>query len=626
MHIDPSTELAQKVAVNVITEAFKAAMGTFRDAVDWFKSQNEEHDFFGTAARKYAERMEGRYDTMRIFGMNEPVPLRTIYTRVNVLGQITARHQAPIQDLQSFLNRDTRKLRPEDHTTREGIEVIDEIRKVIVLGKPGAGKTTFLKYILLQALDGNLKNQKVPIFVSLKDWSDSQLSLFDFIVKQFDICNLPESDPLIDEMLIKGKCLLLLDGFDEVSRSVDAAIQEIRDLNEKYPKNRIVLSCRIAAYSYCFEKFTEVEIADFTDREIVSFVNNWFGKGSPKATACLTDLNQNDPIKELATIPLLLTMLCLAFDETMTFPANRAELYKEALDALLKKWDSSRSVKREEIYRHLSLRRKESMFSHIAASTFEKDQYYIPQKMLEKKIAEYIRNLPEVEHETLEVDSEAILKAIEAQHGIFVERAKKIYSFSHLTFHEYFTAHYLAQNERSLESLVRNYLLKDKWREVFLLTASMLDNADPLFRLMQQRIQEYGLQKIGSFLMEIQKHAADQQSPFELGARIALAFYHILSIAPDTYAQQIALDLAFALDPRVEVCLADNNLSAQILDKAHYRQILLGSMRQQSVSYLAAVQIYLKANKLLMDCLKTECYVSPEQRKEIFDTALILPT
>lgn len=179
--------------------------------------------------------MEDRYNTMRIFGMNEPVPLRNIYTRVNILGQVTARHQATSQDLETFLAHDKRKFGPVADA-REGIEVINEIRKVIVLGKPGAGKTTFLKYILLRALDGYLEDKKVPIFISLKDWSDSQISLFDFIVKQFSICNLPEADPLIDEMLLKGKCLLLLDGFDEVSGSLDSAIQEIRDFNEKYPQ------------------------------------------------------------------------------------------------------------------------------------------------------------------------------------------------------------------------------------------------------------------------------------------------------------------------------------------------------------------------------------------------------
>ena len=38
----------------------------------------------------------------------------------------------------------------------------------------------------------------------------------------------------------------------------------------------------------------------------------------------------------------------------------------------------------------------------------------------------------------------AVLKAIEAQHGIFSQRAQRIYSFAHLTFQEYFTAQYIA--------------------------------------------------------------------------------------------------------------------------------------------------------------------------------------
>jgi predicted NACHT family NTPase len=48
-------------------------------------------------------------------------------------------------------------------------------------------------------------------------------------------------------------------------------------------------------------------------------------------------LKANKPIQELATNPLLLTLLCLVFGEAADFPANRSELYKEGLDVLLKK-------------------------------------------------------------------------------------------------------------------------------------------------------------------------------------------------------------------------------------------------------------------------------------------------
>lgn len=361
---------------------------------------------------------------------------------------------------------------------------------------------------MLQSLDGSLTKKRIPVFIGLKDWSDSNLSLLDFIIKQFDICNFPKAEPFVKEVLIRGKGLILLDGLDEVSRNVDDVIIQIRDFVDKYKDNQVVLSCRIAGYNYCFEKFTDIEIADFTDKQIETFVKNWFGKGTPKARSCWNKIRDDTSIRELASIPLLLTMLCLAFDETMDFPSNRSELYKEALDALLKKWDASRSIKRDEIYRHLSPRRKEGLLSRIAALTFEKDQYFFPQRFVEKQIGDYIQNLPEAKQESLEPDSEAILKAIEAQHGLFVERANKIYSFSHLTLQEYFTARYIVDNAAKgiLKKSIEKHLFDPRWREVFLLTAGMLDEADDFFLIMEEQVEKLKEDKVVQLLLsEVQR-------------------------------------------------------------------------------------------------------------------------
>src|SRR5438067_6287634 len=53
----------------------------------------------------------------------------------------------------------------------------------------------------------------------------------------------------------------------------------------------------------------------------------------------LTEFKKEDNkgLRDLARTPLLLTLLCLAFNETLTFPQRRVEIYEEALDALLKK-------------------------------------------------------------------------------------------------------------------------------------------------------------------------------------------------------------------------------------------------------------------------------------------------
>ena len=485
---DATEELAIKFAVSFTTELAKT---TFKGLKGWLSTEANKHDLFGTALRAYKEGADQRHDSMRIFGMDRPVPLRDIYVRVNILERATARHHATIEELEQFFQRHQRGF-GQSRETKDGIAAINELQKIIVLGKPGAGKTTFLKYLTLQALDGTLRENYLPIFVNLKEWSETQHTLLDFIVEQFDICGLPQADHFVRQNLVTGRCLLLLDGFDEVTNDVERAIREIRDFSDKYHQNHFVLSCRIAAFNYVFEHFTEVEMADFNDGQSQDLINKWFGKGSTKAALCWQKLTapENVPIKELAATPLLLTMLCITFDEVMDFPPNRAELYKEAIDALLKKWDTSRSITRDTVYKQLSLKRKELMLSRIAFHAFQDGRYFFPQRYLEQQIAAYIRGLPDAQEETLEPDSEAILKAIAAQHGLFVERAKGIYSYSHLSFQEYFTAKYIEENSGrpTPQELLREHMLDDAWQEVWQLVVGLRPQADDIVMNMRTEL------------------------------------------------------------------------------------------------------------------------------------------
>jgi predicted NACHT family NTPase len=625
---DPTTDLAEKVAANIITEVFKSSVKGVKEAKEWFKDKNAEYDIFGNAAQKYVDKVEERFNTIRILGMDKPVLLRNIYARVNILERITARHRATVEDLEKFFDRDNRSFGLV-RKSKEGIEVVNELQKFIVLGKPGAGKTTFLKYIALQAIDDNLDEQRVPIFIGLKEWSDSGIPLMDYIVDQFDICDFPDARLFVTRMLSKGKCLLLLDGFDEVSNNVEDVITQIRRFSDKYSKNQFILSCRIAAYNYYFEKFSEVEIADFTSRQIETVINNWFGKGTTKAKLFFEEIKRNKSIRELANIPLLLTLLCIAFEETMEFPPNKAELYKEALDALLKKWDASRSIKRGSIYGQLSLKRKESMFSRIAASTFEKKQYFLPQRVIEKLIASYIQNLQEAREETLELDSEAILKEIEAQHGIFVERAKRIYSFSHLTFQEYFTARYLVDNASSgtIERLINEHLITDvhddsQWREVFLLTAGMLEDADNFFLLMQERLNNFAHERLEFVLKEVQENIVKQCPPYSKLISRALALSYILQKSTSSIHYDVAK--FFYTDPSLKDSYEARSDKYTIFERAIFVTRASDLIKNISQDHLSAITPYLKASGLLMDCLNSDCYVSKNIRQNVYDNMLMV--
>ena len=170
-----------------------------------------------------------------------------------------------------------------------GLKVVENNSKLMVLGKPGAGKTTFLKHLAIQCISDNLLTDKVPIFITLKEFAETQekQSLSEYINNLFTQGKI--SIDHIKKLFISGKILWLLDGLDEVrEEDIDRVVRQIQDLFNQYANNRYVVTCRIAAREYTFEDFTEVEIADFDNNQIEGFITKWFQvKESDLAERCI---------------------------------------------------------------------------------------------------------------------------------------------------------------------------------------------------------------------------------------------------------------------------------------------------------------------------------------------------
>jgi predicted NACHT family NTPase len=262
--------------------------------------------------------------------------------------------------------------------------------------------------------------------------------------------------------------------------------------------------------------------------------------------------------KELATNPLLLTLLCLEFGESSQFPASRSELYGRGLNVLLTKWDGQRRIHRQEVYKKLSTKRKISLLGQLAMYTFDRGDYFFKQAVAEKQIGQYIENLPDAstDPEALLVDSAAVLKSIESQHGLLTARATAIYSFSHLTFHEYFTAKHILEianpdaQAAMLDQLVEHVTDK-RWREVFLLVVEQLEPADDLLQMMQRKIDgilgdDPRLQEYLTWV-EAKSESIQSNSP-----RLVRRFYYALALA---FSLDLDLDLAFARNVALDLDL-----------------------------------------------------------------------
>lgn len=467
-------EPLQVVATALIQQVFKSAWSGVTQVPQWVKDKLSVGDPFRVEASSYAVHVVSQYNSMRIIGMEQPVPLDDIYINVNIRDQRT---RQPDFDSDFWEWRASEDLVEYRQRSVPAINAVAEHEKLLVLGRPGAGKTTFLKYLAIASLRQQLKTKLLPVFVSLKEWSRTpDKKLETVLIQQFDVCNLSQPREFVKKLLRDGKCLVLLDAFDEIeAEHRSKGISQIESLIQQFPRSRFVLSCRTAANTYVFPGFTEVEIADFDDVQIQKFVRKWFD-GSV-AEKCIKELQAEDSrgLRDLARNPLLLTLLCIAYGESHSFPESRVALYEMALDALLKKWDSSRNVVRFNPYKHLTLQRKELLFGRIAATGFEHGLDIYALKDLAGAVDRFMIELAP----GTKADADDILDAIEAQHGIIVKVQPGEYRFSHLTFQEFYTGRHVVDSADStlIARVLEAHMGEPRWNEVLLIVGGLHKDA-----------------------------------------------------------------------------------------------------------------------------------------------------
>jgi hypothetical protein len=466
------------------------------------------------ASRRYLENYRARHGNLKIacVRMDKPMALEDIYTAVQLLDRADLHYFETVEALQDQYRAGGRRHFREGETQKQdGIAVTNREPYLMVLGGPGVGKSTFLRKVGLEALkqkQGAYRHPCIPVFVALQKFKTSDIRLEQLIVQEFADCGFPEPAAFTEAMLNKGRLLILLDGLDEVPLEQEAAvISQIKDFvdrhsqnqNQNQNQNRFIASCRVAAYKGGFPRFKDVAMAAFEEAQIQQFIRNWFPvdpsldrAAEQTADQCWNLLQSRDyaAAKELAQTPLLLTLLCAVYRSYRDFPKNRAQLYGEALEVLLREWAAEKRIHDEPIYKEFSMELERGLLAEIAFDSFEAQQLFFGKRQVTRQIKEFLvnnLNAPKT------LDSEQVLEAIAIQQGILVERARDAYSFSHLTFQEYLTAQHIVDNQQ-IDWLVTHHLDDDHWREVFLLVAGLMPGrkgADELLLGMERQAQTH---------------------------------------------------------------------------------------------------------------------------------------
>ena len=118
-----------------------------------------------------------RCGTMRVLDMTQPITIDSIYTSVNILEKISRNQRRSIEELMGGCeveDFDRFGLGAVQQKRMPALEAVKRHDRLMILGKPGAGKTTFLKWLALQCNEGGVLVDRVPFFVTLKEFAEQE--------------------------------------------------------------------------------------------------------------------------------------------------------------------------------------------------------------------------------------------------------------------------------------------------------------------------------------------------------------------------------------------------------------------------------------------------------------------
>ena len=165
-----------------------------------------------------------------------------------------------------------------------------------------------------------------------------------------------------------------------------------------------------------------------------------------------------------------------------TFHQVKQDLYDDIFNIFLEEWAEERGVHRNPpMGRYLAIPTVKELLSEIAAVNFKANRLVFSKDELVNQIQDFYQQKTDIYSR---FDASKILGSILVDPGLFVEQAKGIYSFFHLTFQEYLTANHFVKTQ-SIQNLVSNHLHDDRYIKVFLFTAGIMHTADDLLVAME---------------------------------------------------------------------------------------------------------------------------------------------
>jgi len=390
------------------------------------------------------------------------------------------------------------------------LEAVSVGRTVVLLGDPGSGKSTFINRLCLAFARGiwtGLDNfpkpdrLRLPVLLILRDFAnwisrenvtegDAAL-LREYLVHDLERRNLGFAVNLVEGALERETgAMVFLDGLDEVPpEQRKIVLAAVRAFVDRYDSARLLLTCRVVTYErpewQLPAQFRSHRLAPFDRAKIDQFVTVWYeeiGRRTNDASdryqqlaAALKEALRRSDLVELASNPLLLTVMSLVHTQDKVLPDHRVVLYERAVEILLWRWESQKHGNEPARLQQLlqaagrnssdlrKVLREQAFKAHQQAMGSKDSITGIDAASLENALARL--------HSQKRLDwAEQVVDLMRQRTGLLVEREPGVFAFPHRTFQEYLAATQVALPSHYAEQVRKLVAQGDYWREVILLS------------------------------------------------------------------------------------------------------------------------------------------------------------
>ncbi|MGE3541120.1 MAG: SUMF1/EgtB/PvdO family nonheme iron enzyme [Candidatus Tectimicrobiota bacterium] len=275
------------------------------------------------------------------------------------------------------------RLEEEERRPLTALEAFTQSSRLVLLGDPGSGKSTFVRKLLAWMAAAHLDKAPlppdcaadlVPVLITLRDLApaleplpldalsaERRRGLLVEAVRDHVLTELERYDAsgFCDDLraaLSGGRCLLVLDGLDEVPPAVRQRVREaVQAVVRTYAPARLVVTCRVRSYvgEAVLAGFQAHTLAPFDREQIGTFAQAWYRAqhtlgymDARQAEAKAADLAQAaraGELRELASNPMMLTTMAIIHQRDIGLPRERVRLYRLAVDVLLRRWQQGKT-------------------------------------------------------------------------------------------------------------------------------------------------------------------------------------------------------------------------------------------------------------------------------------------